>query len=107
MAEAMQQQRGRVWVLAVLALGLPSVVFVLSHVLLTALKEQLPESLGLVLAWSLVLTSMIGTLTTAGAVLVAIIGSFLSRVSAKSKGLMWIIAIISVAAFLYLAQVPP
>jgi len=94
-------------VLAVLALGLPSVAFVLSHVLLVRLKDQLPEWLGLVLAWTLVFTSMFGTFTTAGAVLVAIVGSFLSGVSGKSKALMWVFAAVSVLAFLYLAQVRP
>jgi hypothetical protein len=94
-------------VLAVLALGLPSVVFVLSHLVLERLKLPLAESLDLVLAWTLTFTGMLGVFTTAGAVLVTIAGSFLAGVSGKTKVLMWAFATASLLALVYLAQVRP
>jgi hypothetical protein len=90
MTGAVQQpRRAGLSVIAVVGLGLPSVAFVLSHVILERLKVQMPEWLGLILAWTLFLTGMLGVFTTAGAVLAAIAGSLLAGVSGKSKALMW------------------
>ena len=107
MAEAPQQQRARLLVLAVLMLGMPSVAFVLSHVILGRLKLLLPEWLDLVLVWTLFVTGMLGVFTTAGAVLVAIAGSLLVSSPLKTKVLLWVLAGISLLALVYLAQVPP
>jgi hypothetical protein len=58
MADAAQQRRARLWALAVLVLGLPSVAFALSHVILERFKLRLPEWLDLVLAWTLVVPGL-------------------------------------------------
>jgi hypothetical protein len=107
MADAVHQPRGSLWAIVVLVLGLPSVVFFLSHVILERLKLPLPEWLDLVVAWALSLTGMLGTFTTAGSVLVAILGSFRAGVSGEAKVLMWAFAVISLFALVYLAQVSP
>jgi hypothetical protein len=45
MADAIQQpRRAKLWVLMVFALGLPSVAFVVCHVLLERLKDQMPKA---------------------------------------------------------------
>jgi hypothetical protein len=91
----------------VLALGLPSVVFVVCHVILERLKDQMPEWLGLVLAWTMVTSGMLGALTTAGALVVAVVTSFLRTVPTSAKALMWTFVAISLLALVYLVQVPP
>ena len=93
--------------LIVLALGLPSVAFVVCHVILTRLKDQIPEWLGLVLAWTMVTSGMLGALTTAGALVVAVVASFLRSVPISAKALIWTFVAISLLALVYLAQVPP
>jgi hypothetical protein len=99
------QARGSLWAMAVVALGLPSVVFFLSHVALEQRRFPLPGWLDGVLAWALALTGVLGTFTTVGAVLVAIAGSFLAGVSGKPRMLMWTFAAVSLLALVYLAQV--
>ena len=108
MADAIQQpRRAKLWVLMVFALGLPSVAFVVCHVLLERLKDQMPEWLGLVLAWIMVASGMLGALTTAGALVLAVVASFLRTVPTNAKVLMWTFVAISLLALVYLAQVPP
>jgi hypothetical protein len=108
MADAAQQpRRVKPWVLVVLALGLPSVAFVVCHVILVRLKDQMPEWLGLVLAWTVVTCGMVGTLTTAGAFVVAVVASFQRSVPTSAKALMWTFVAISLLALVYLALVPP
>jgi hypothetical protein len=108
MVDAVQQpRRARLWVLMVLALGLPSVAFVVCHVILGRLKVQMPEWLGLVLAWTMVTSGMLGALTTAGALVVAAVASFLRSVPTSAKALMWTFVATSLLALVYLARVPP
>jgi hypothetical protein len=108
MANAMQLPRqAKLLVIMVLALSLPSVAFVLCHVLLEQLKDRMPESLGLVLAWTMVTCGMLGALTTAGAFIVAVVASSLQAVPASAKAWMWTLVAISLVALVYLAQVPP
>ena len=52
-------------------------------------------------------TGMLWAFTTAGAVLVAMMGSSCREFREKSEPLMWVVVAVSLAAFLYLAQVPP
>jgi hypothetical protein len=108
MADAVQQpRRARALVLKVLALGLPSVAFVVCHVILERLKDEMPEWLDLRLAWTMVTSGMLGALTTAGALVVAVVASFLRSVPTSAKALIWTFVAISLLALVYLAQVPP
>jgi hypothetical protein len=70
---------GRGWEIAVLLLGLPSVVFVLAH--LAVAPGRLPETLDLVLAWTVAITGMAGPLLTLAALVVTIAATFQRRIS--------------------------
>jgi hypothetical protein len=107
MTDAAPHRLARLLVLAVVVLGLPAVTFVLSHLILEQFRIHLPEWLDLVLVWTLVVTGMLGAFTTVGAVLVAIVASFLASVSAKGKVLMWTVVAVSLLAVVYLARVRP
>jgi hypothetical protein len=108
MADPVKQPRRAIfWVLIVLALGLPSVAFVVCHVSLVRLKDHMPECLGLVLAWTMVTSGMLGALTTAGALVVVVVATCLRSVPTSAKALMWTFVAISLVALLYLARVSP
>src|SRR5437870_2635845 len=107
MADETQRWRSRLLVLAALLLGLPCVVFVLTHVVRERLQMQLPERLDVALAWIMVFTGMFGAFTTVGALVVAIIGCFVTAVPGYAKVLMCSFAVASLLALAYLAQVSP
>jgi len=95
---------GSGWVIVVLLLGLPSVVFVLAH--LAAAPGRLPETLDLVLAWAIAVTGMAGFLPTLAALVVTIAATFQRRISVPVRVALWGIVLISAMACLYMSQVP-
>jgi hypothetical protein len=96
---------GTVWVVSVLLLSLPSLVFVILH--LVHALATLPEVLDLVLAWVHALTGMVGPATTLAACAVSVAATFQRTVSYQAKVAMWCFAFVSLLACLYLATVSP
>src|SRR5262249_53442031 len=94
------------WGMAVLALSLPSVVFVFSHVLLEPRHEA-----GRVARYGPFLDRVLhgdaGAFTTVGAIVVAAAATWLRSVPARCKLLMWSCVAVSLLALFYLAQVSP
>ena len=107
MEKKQQRRSAGLLVGAVLALSLPSMAFVLAHVILTRLTIPLPEWLAWILAWTLALTGSLGTLSTGAAVVLALVASFLRGVPATAKARCWTFAIVSLLAVAYLAQISP
>ena len=95
---------GSGWVIVVLLLGLPSVVFALAH--LAASPGRLPETLDLVLWWAIAFTGMVGPLLTLAALVVAIAATFQSGISVPVRVAWWGIVLVSAMACLYWIQVP-
>ena len=95
---------GRGWMIAVLLLGLPSVVFVLAH--LAVAPGRLPETLDLVLAWTVAITAMVGPLLTLAALVVTIAATFQRRISVPVRVALWGIVLLSAMAWWYISQVP-
>lgn len=93
------------WVVSVLFLTLPSVLFVILHAIYT--PGALPESLDLIAAWSLTLAGMIGPFLTLTAFVVSVIGTFQEKVTRAAKLAMWSCLSLSLVACLYLARTPP
>src|SRR5215831_14131465 len=100
---ANQSRRGGYWILSVLILGLPSVLFILLHqgVVVYYYQDAPPDVhspvwLDRFLMWPVFVTGMLGGFATFGAFLVTLIGSFRRGVSGKSKVVMWGIAAVSV-----------
>ena len=95
---------GSGWVIAVLLLGLPSMVFVLAH--LAVASGRLPETLDLVLAWAVAVTGMLGFLPILAAFVVTIAATFQRRISVPVRVALWGIVLLSVMACLSMSQVP-
>jgi hypothetical protein len=95
---------GSGWLMAVLLLNAPSVLFILAH--LVAAPGGLPEMLGFILAWTLAVTSMVGPLLTLAALVVTIVASFQRRISVPVRVALWGMALLSALAVLYMSQVP-
>jgi hypothetical protein len=95
---------GRGWVIGVLLLGLPSVVFVLAH--LAVAPRRLPETLDTVLAWVVAITGMVGPLLTLAALFVSIAATFQRRISVPVRVALWGIVLLSALGCLYMSQVP-
>jgi hypothetical protein len=101
---ARQPRQARYLVIAGVVLGLPAVIAALSHSLFRLLDRhnlKLPELLEDGLYWMMVSTGTLSFLTV-GALIVAIVGSFLPGVAARAKIMMWIVVVLSMAAFVYL-----
>jgi hypothetical protein len=92
------------WVVAVLLLGLPSMVFPPAH--LAAATGGLPEPLSLVLDWAVAVTGMVGPLLTLAAFVVTIAATFQRRISVAVRAALWGIVLLSAMACLYISQVP-
>ena len=107
MEKKQQRRSAGLLVGAVLMLSVPSVAFVLSHIILERLMAWLPQWLALVLAWTLFLAGMLGPLSTGAAVVLTLVASFLRGVPTTAKALCWTFAIVSLLAVAYLAQTPP
>jgi hypothetical protein len=100
----------RIWLLAVVGLSLPSIVFVVSHGLYGALHLSAQRPLGVlepVLSWTMAFMGMIGAVLTFTAVVVTVVASFLRSVTLTSKAVMWLIAGASVLACVYGSQIRP
>jgi hypothetical protein len=95
---------GSGWAVVVLLLSLPSVLFVLAH--LAAAPGRLPEPIGLALAWTVAVTSMIGPLLTLAALVVTIAATFQGSISVPVRVALWGIVLLSALAVLYMSQVP-
>jgi hypothetical protein len=92
------------WVIVVGLLGLPSVLFVLAH--LVAAPGGLPESLDLVLSWAVAVTGMIGPLLTLAALVVTLAATFQARIPVPVRVALWGLVVLSALACLYMSRVP-
>ena len=92
------------WVIVVLLLGVPSMVFVLAH--LAVASGRLPEPLSLVLDWAVAVTGMLGFLPTLVAFVVTIAATFQRRISVPVRVALWGIVLLSAVACLSMSQVP-
>ena len=96
-------ESSRLWLIAVLVLSAPALLFVLLHLS----YPWWPEFLGLPLAWALVLAGSFGCLTAITAVIVAVVASFQRSVSGRLKVACWAFVALSLFGCWYIAQVPP
>jgi hypothetical protein len=96
---------GSAWMVSVLFLSLPSLISVMLHGLFGS--DRLPESLDLVVAWTITLTGMVGAATTLAAVVVAVIATLQNKVPRTAKVVMWAIVSLSILACVYSAGVRP
>jgi hypothetical protein len=94
----------RAWIVAVLLLGFPSVLFVVARLVVAA--DSLPETIGLVLAWTLAVTGSVGPLLTLAALAVTIAATFQRRIAVPIRVGLWAIALLSALACLYMSRVP-
>jgi hypothetical protein len=92
------------WVIGVLLLGLPSVVFVLAH--LAVAPGRLPETLDLVLSWAVAVTGMVGPLLTLAAVVVTSAATFQRRIAVPVRVALWGMVLLSALACLYMSRAP-
>ena len=95
---------GKPWIVFVLLLSLPSVIFVVLHMLYV--PRRLPEFLDLIVTWTITLTGMMAAVTTSAACVVAAIASFQPYLSRTTKLGMWALAGASLLACFYLTTVP-
>lgn len=95
---------GRGWVIVVLLLGLPSMVFVLAH--LAAAPFQEGGWLETVLYWAVAVTGMVGPLLTFFAFVVTIAATFQSRIAVPIRAALWGVVLLSAMAVRYISQVP-
>jgi len=98
------RNRGAAWVISALLLSLPSLVFVILHALYA--PGTLPESLDLVVVWTVTVAGMLGGLLTLAAFVAGGIATFQSRVPRTAKVVMWAFVGLSFLACLYLARTP-
>jgi hypothetical protein len=99
------RNRGTVWVISVLLLSLPTLVFVILHALYA--PGTLPESFDLVVVWTVTVAGMVGGLLTLAAFVVSGVATFQKRVSRTAKSVMWVFVSLSFLGCLYLARTPP
>lgn len=93
------------WTISVLLLSLPSLIFMTLHALYA--PGTLPDFLDLVVAWTVTLTGIVGTVLTLGACLVSVLATFQKEVPRAAKVTMWAFVSLSLLACLYLSRVPP
>ncbi len=99
------RKRATPWVISVLLLSLPSLVFVILHALYA--PGTLPGFLDLVAAWTITVTGMVGFLLTLTACLVAVVATFQKQVPRAAKIATWVLVSLSFLACLYLSRTPP
>ena len=97
--------RGTVWVIAVLLLSLPTLVFVLLHALYA--PGTWSESFDIVVVWTVTVAGMVGGLLTLAAFMVSVVATFQKRVPRTAKAAMWFFVSLSFLGCLYLARTPP
>jgi hypothetical protein len=103
--EQTTQSRGTPWVISVLLLSLPSVIFVILHALYA--PGVLPEFFDLVVVWTITVTGMVGFLLTLAACVVAVVATFQKQVPRAASIAMWVFVSLSFLRCLYLARTPP
>ena len=94
------------WLISVIVLSLPSVIFVI----LLALYAPgiLPEFLGFVVTWALIaLTGFLGAVLTLAACVVSVVATFQTDIPRTAKVAMWGLVSLSVLACVYLSTVRP
>jgi hypothetical protein len=99
------RNRGTAWLISVLLLSLPSLVFVIMHALYA--PGTLPEFFDLVVVWTVTVAGMTGALLTVAAFVVSVIATFQKRVPRTAKVAMWVCVSLSFLGCLYLARTPP
>jgi hypothetical protein len=102
---ATEHKRPSLWFIAVFLLSLPSLVFVVLHRSWT--PGQLPEIIDLPLSWILAVAGLGGPLTFMVEMFVALLATFQSSVSWKTKTALWGWVALSFLACVYISQVPP
>jgi hypothetical protein len=105
--------RQRRWLLAVVALSLPAVLFIPLHQLIVVhyYHDSPPQVSGptapdALLLWPTFLAGALGAFLAPGALLVALAGSFRRGVATRTKVLMWGLAALSALACLYILRLP-
>lgn len=89
---------GRPWLISVIVLCLPILLFVSLHLFDVYAPGCLPEFLSLPVAWVESLTGMFGGLTTIAASVVTVAATFQRRVSVNVKVILWSFIVVSVLA---------
>ncbi len=103
--ERTTRSRATPWVVTVLLLSLPSVIFVILHALYA--PARLTGFLDLVVVWTITVTGMVGFLLTLAACVVAVVATFQKQVPRAASIAMWVFVSLSFLACLYLSQTPP
>jgi hypothetical protein len=93
------------WVITVLLLSLPSVIFVILHAFYA--PGALPEFFDLVVVWTITVAGMVGFLLTLAAVVVAAVATFQKHLPQAANMVMWVLVSLSFLACLYLSRTPP
>lgn len=89
----------RAWLVAVLVMSLPALLFVVLHRLYV--PQALPEFLDLPLAWTLTFTGIFGGYATMQAFILSFVATFRWRVSVKAKLIMWALTGLSFLGWMY------
>jgi hypothetical protein len=94
------------WLISVVFLSLPSLVFVILHALYA--PGTLPEFLGFVVTWAIIaLTGFLGAVLTVAACVVTVVATFQNDVPRTTKAVMWGLVSLSLVACVYLSTVQP
>src|SRR3569623_30316 len=93
------------WIVSVLLLSLPSMIFVILHVLFA--PGKLPGFLDFAVVWTMTLTGILGAVLTVAACVVSVIATFQKLVPRTAKVAMWAFVSFSLIACLYGSQVLP
>jgi hypothetical protein len=104
--EATKPTTASPWLISVILLSLPSVIFVILHALYA--PGVLPEFLGFVVTWAIIaLTGFLGAFLTLTAAVVSAVATFQNDVPRTAKAAMWGLVSLSLLACLYLSTVRP
>jgi hypothetical protein len=94
------------WLISVVFLSLPAVIFVILHALYA--PGVLPEFLGFVVTWAIIaLTGFVGAFLTLTAAVVSAVATLQNDVPRTDKFVMWGLVSLSLLACLYLSTVRP
>jgi hypothetical protein len=92
------------WLISVIFLSLPSLVFVILHALYA--PGILPAFLGFVVTWAVIaLTGFLGAVLTVAACVVTVVATFQNDVPRATKVAMWGLVSLSLLACLYLSTI--
>lgn len=95
----------RLWMISVLLLSLPSVIFVVLHALYA--PDTLPEFPDFVVVWTITLTGMFGALLTVAACVLSVAAILQKNVPRAAKLTMLAFVSFSLLACLYMSRVSP